>query len=157
MNRDKPIAWLAGFFEGEGSITLSKSGTPRGDGRYVAGNVKISVSNTVPELLEPFSLIYGSSVKTVRRSRHRGLSYSWVCPSVSKVKMLTDLLPYLVSVKRHKFEVALRYLPRLREVHTSGRSPLGEVEVNRRLLIYREFYKYRDNKEVTYDRSIRST
>jgi len=135
----KEIAWLAGFFEGEGSIILSKP-TLRGDGRYSTGRVLITISNTDLALLGPFSSRYGGKVILHERSRGRGFTHRWSCPGPSELGFLQDILPHLVGRKREKVGIALEYLKLMRTPQRSGRTPLTDNEKELRQQVYNRFY-----------------
>lgn len=91
-------AWLAGFFDGEGCITLyCNPGT-----ELKVPRVGIGQKNAF-ELLTEIQQVYGGGVNI-----HKGKGmFRWFCSSRTEIqRFLTDILPYL-KVKRAKAEIAL--------------------------------------------------
>lgn len=106
-------AWMAGFVDGEGCITISKQ--VRKNRPTPAYRVFITISNTDYAVLEFFKLHYGGSIYNVheRRKDKRNIkwsdTYDWYCPISSSKRFLRDILPYL-RLKRKQAELCLEFL-----------------------------------------------
>jgi len=145
MSRELP--WLIGFFEGEGSVSLTRKITTR-NGLYLG--VSLSVGNTVKELLFPFPKRYGGEVyKGRKRSTGRSCSYRWRCPTSSKKRMLSEFIPHLVSDKKRKCKIALEVLSLTR----NGRRFLTEETKEARGILYRRFYPNGTFREKNHSQS----
>ena len=107
------LAWMGGFSDGEGSISLGSYGKRQRFHSYLA----IFVANTVIESLLVFYKLYGGTVYSRTRARERPggptrpnrPTYTWHCPMENSEKFLRDILPYLL-IKRRKAELALKWL-----------------------------------------------
>lgn len=94
------LRYLAGLFDGEGSISLSVS----------KGHVSLSlnVSNTVREPLDIFQSLFGGAVHT--QTHNPRVCYQWQVRGLQKQwSFLLALLPHL-RIKRRQAYGALLYL-----------------------------------------------
>ena len=101
---DTDVAWAAGFFDGEGSVTgriASWQGRSNLDLRLQVGQVK-------PEPLEKFLALFGGHLY-LQKAQHKGWSdiYRWWVGGSARVQpVLVSMLPYL-TVKRPQAEVGI--------------------------------------------------
>jgi hypothetical protein len=134
-NQRQANAWAAGFFDGEGCVSLSdctKKNSPRGPVRHVA--MKIIVAQKVTTPLEKFVELFGGRINPASSSgpnalggRFRG--WEWTLRSTAAVDALTKMLPYL-TIKREVAEVALDLQSRIDNYPRVGRGcPLSDSEV----------------------------
>jgi hypothetical protein len=116
------VAYMAGFFDGEGHISIAKraSGT---------GSLTVQVCNTNAEVLEGFRSVYGGAVNDVTRN-HKP-TWKWTVCSSAASDFLRDVLPYLI-VKREQAEIAIRFQDLLRP---KGGAPLTDDEIAQRVSI----------------------
>jgi hypothetical protein len=92
---DAEVAWLAGIFDGEGSIILSqrkRSGT---------GYVRATITNTVLPLLERVIEVTGvGSITHVEKSknnpRHQD-SYTWHAGGAYSLELIRQMRPWLIA------------------------------------------------------------
>jgi 6-pyruvoyltetrahydropterin/6-carboxytetrahydropterin synthase len=118
--RESDIAWLSGFLDGDGSISLLKAGTHAYEGR-------IEFYNTDKRPLKKASLLVGRPIKVDTEDRgnpNRKLGYHVTTYKLQELKhFLIKLFPYLVE-KREQAEVLLMYvnerLPHIGKHYTSG-------------------------------------
>jgi hypothetical protein len=98
------IAWAAGFFDGEGSISISRQGTKKADLFYL----RCEVTNTHRGSLEIFQNLFGGQIyeRALRNNRKR--LYIWRGVGPVGAQMLEDLLPYLV-VKKERAVLAISF------------------------------------------------
>lgn len=101
MSHESELAYLAGFFDGEGSITANRSG---GRMWYVV----VSVWNTDPRPVQKFADLFGGQVVArAKQAEHHRQGYNWQSSNnATSRKVLSALLPYLV-VKHMRAELAL--------------------------------------------------
>lgn len=125
MNVPTDLIWAAGFFDGEGcvSVVLQK----RGDFM-----VRLFVGNTNVQALFAFKEMFGGTIyeRPAKSIRHK-TAYQWQVVSGQAFRALEQLLPYL-RVKREQAELALQFrqfaafddrtllLLRLRELNRRG-------------------------------------
>lgn len=136
MLSDTDKAWMAGFLDGEGCLTISKQ--VRKNRPSPAYRAAISVSNTDRRILQPFSKEYGGSIYNVheRRKDKRGLNWAdafdWCCPMSSSKRILSDLRPYL-RLKSAQADIITDFIekkfPRKSLGVGKGSSPLSGEEI----------------------------
>ena len=107
------VAWMAGFIDGDGYITIS--GQVRKNRPTRSYRVYVGVSNTKREALELFVQYYGGAIYHVHESR-KGIdeknwadAYNWYCPISSSKRLLEDVLPYL-KIKTRQAALCLEFL-----------------------------------------------
>lgn len=104
MTEDQETIYLAGFMDGEGSISTD------------SGVVRVSAGQIDPRPLRLLHRRYGGQLRLVAKSsknpRHRDI-YLWNVAAKSAVPVLVDLLPYLI-VKQSQARVALQLQSRMR-------------------------------------------
>jgi len=136
-------AWMAGFIDGEGCLTISRQirkGRPS-----PAYRPYVTVANTNRSALEFFQSIYGGNIYHVheRRKDKQGKNWAdafdWYCPQPMIVKMLLDLMPYL-RLKKRQAELIIEFIrtkrlfgrgKRLKGRH-GGSAPLLPEEIQHR-------------------------
>ena len=109
-------AYIAGFFDGEGSISTGK-------GRYV--RLAISIENTDLRILELIAQKLGGR-PTLRKPRHNEKPtwrrrWEWHLCGNKAATVLIRLLPHL-QIKREQAELALRIQAHV-NIHRQARSP----------------------------------
>ena len=106
---DVELAYLAGFFDGEGSISILNKG-PRKLGLH------LQVSQTVKEPLDRFQERFGGSIHLTSRGQSpfsRKPIWAWHAGPRDGATALAALLPYLL-VKREQAEVAIEFQSRMK-------------------------------------------
>lgn len=90
MPSDLELAWTAGLFDGDGCITLARTG--RAFGRPV-----IAVDTTDPEIHAELCRLYGGSIVTKRKVReHHRQAWSWRIYGADQIlDLLAKILPYM--------------------------------------------------------------
>jgi len=96
------LEWLAGFFDGEGSITVVHSISKKHKQYFLS--VGLTQSNF--DVLDKIRREYGGNLykKSKQTGRHQGYELRWT--SKAAIEFLSILAPYLV-VKKPQAEIAL--------------------------------------------------
>ena len=96
------LAYLAGFFDGEGCIGVSRG---RGTSYFL---LEVSVSNTKREVLDLYSSVAGGRIiKTKRGPRHKDV-YVWRVQS-KKAEAFLIAMHGRLRLKREQLELALEF------------------------------------------------
>ena len=83
------LAYIAGFFDGEGCITTSSG----------SNTLTVSASNTIRAPLEFIQRVFEGHVTIHKYSKPRNVLYDWVIYGQNAAEMLQWLLPYLIVKK----------------------------------------------------------
>jgi len=119
-------SWVAGFFEGEGSIIITKR--PRN-----SYGVRVSLTQKVPEPLEAVSKIWGG--KVFEQFRESGRIFRWRLSNKKALRFLKDIEPYLVFKKEAvSIGIALETQKEPRGVRHEGNPLSPEVLADRERL-----------------------
>jgi hypothetical protein len=131
-------AWMAGFLDGEGLVTITKQIRKNRPSPAYRGYV--SVSNTNKEVMAIFVNSYGGKIYQVHEKRRDQAgnkwadAYSWYCPVSTTKQLLTDLLPYL-RLKTRQTSLVLEFIEnkkafaRGKRKGRGGSSPLTGQEI----------------------------
>jgi hypothetical protein len=85
------LAWAAGFFEGEGSVRITKPALRNW------GSLAVDVPNTDETLVRFFSERWGGSVHyQAAKGRRRGY-WRWRCSAREAATFLREIRPFIVS------------------------------------------------------------
>lgn len=108
MTRMHDIAWAAGFFDGEGCVSIAKSARKGQPLPYY--RAELIVANTSREPLDRFEILFGGRVVVVRPAKHnRKLTYGWKTTGTAHTaQVLRELLPWL-TVKRGQALLVLEF------------------------------------------------
>lgn len=103
--RDIQLAYIGGFFDGEGMVTIN----PRQSEYYLM----IRVSNNNEEPLRYIRSVLGcGNVRIIEPKGNRSMSYIWQCFGLEAAGVLEQLLPYLrVKKELASLGIALVYTP----------------------------------------------
>jgi hypothetical protein len=137
-NKATDWAYLAGFFDGEGTVSVGAVTVPAGmqkanplalgDGTRKQLRVRFTITNTYRPVLDTFAAAIGAGVFLHTRQRgNRRLVHVLVTQKMASVRAaLRGMLPYLRE-KRERAELVLRYIES-RKVGATRR-PISEAEV----------------------------
>lgn len=121
-------AYLAGLFDGEGSINIFKQ-TSRKDMKAPAYFLEISIGNThrgvLQWILEHFGgrLTHNAEQYTERNQR----TWRWRASSNEAYEILIVILPYLI-VKKDQAQVAIEFRERQVTFNAHGHNPITAEE-----------------------------
>jgi hypothetical protein len=96
MNTQYSKQWIAGFFDGEGSVSISR----RKRGNFIEHHMSVQIGQNDRECLDGIANIYGGTI-------HQSGCWRWRCHGTVLERFLKDILPYSI-VKRDQIEVALK-------------------------------------------------
>ena len=160
---DVEKAWMAGFVDGEGCMTITKNKRRKTAWYY---RPVLNIVNTDLASMQFFSAHYTGAVSSIQESRtdarnHKWNDYHrWNCPVLRLREMLNDIIPFL-RVKRKQADILLRFLdtrngqdrePIAKGI--GGRGKLSSTEIARRELL-REEIRHLNTKGL-YSRSYRA-
>ncbi len=119
MPKDTDLAWLAGIWDGEGSIALfthvEKPGNTKICPTVNVINTDIAIINKVRKLLEELGCSFSFQERRPKNSRH---STAWILITRNQkyiILFLEAIMPYLWSIKRQKAEILLDFCKRRSE------------------------------------------
>jgi fucose 4-O-acetylase-like acetyltransferase len=116
------LAYLAGFFDGEGSISTTR------------GVLRVSVGQVDPTPLQLLHGMFGGTIRRIEKANpnHQTI-YHWTVGAKAAGAVLATLLPYLV-VKREQAIVGIQLQSRM--LHQGGNKglPAAEKEIRQTLV-----------------------
>ena len=129
MSRTHEVCWAAGFFDGEGYITIQE----RGHKDYVGFYLRIGVNHVAIEPLLELQRLFGGTIekqnpdKVVgnRKQRHR-----WCVSTRIAEDVLRQMIPYFKN-KNKVAELALEFQ---KTIGSRGEKLSVETQIYRRLL-----------------------
>jgi len=129
--KDTDLAWLAGFWDGEGSITLfghqERNGSKKIKPIVSVVNTDIGMINKVRKILEELGCSFHLSERGARKSAH-STAYILQTANMSHIiKFLEAVLPYLTGEKKERGEILYDYCSRraskLERLPSKGSTP----------------------------------
>ena len=103
MTGDQFVVWCAGFFDGEGSVSIVKS---NGGASFA---LHVTITQNVREVLERIETRFGG---TIHLKHDNGLAtgpvWEWFGCGATAVPLLTSIQPFLLR-KRDEVDVALEF------------------------------------------------
>lgn len=131
IDRDKLI-WAAGFFDGEGCVSISKNVySPKGrNTTFTCYQLSLIVAQEVEAPIRILHEMFGGTSTLTSR---KGVNYyQWKNTGIEALQTLNALLPYLV-VKRQVAEHGIRFeeLKEAWKKHTGRQRPNYPVSVKR--------------------------
>jgi hypothetical protein len=103
---DPFLPYLAGFFDGEGSIGIYRNGNPHG-GRTLRVQLTQNVSAASTLLLKECQTRWGGSLCEMNRN-HKRTAWNWQASATSGVKALSDIRPW-PRLKAAEADIALEW------------------------------------------------
>lgn len=96
MNKEIKLAYIAGLFDGEGTVTLSYNNK-----KDIYRAATVSMSSTSIELLELLVEEFGGSiVKQKVYKEHHKQSWSWRLQRRNAISFLDSILPYMMEKEK---------------------------------------------------------
>lgn len=128
------LAYLAGFFDGEGTITIHHRNAETKQNWY---RVCASVSSTNKEMPCWFKELFGGSVSTQLRGENRKDIYTWQVTSLAAVRFIEVIKPHL-RMKSQQAEIALDFQETIHHGNVQGRR-LKERGYTPDEIVYKKF------------------
>jgi len=130
MSRTHELSWAAGFFDGEGYVTIQRRIHPKG---YIGHYLRVGINHVAPEPLIEMQRIFGGriekqnpeSVSGNRHPRHR-----WTLSTSQAAEALKQMMPYF----RNKQNVASLALDFQQTIQSNKQKLSEEVYAKRELL-----------------------
>lgn len=129
MSRTHEISWAAGFFDGEGFITIQE----RGHKNYIGFYLRVGINHVAVEPLVEMQRLFGGSIEAQdpekvvgkRKPRHR-----WSLSTREAESALRQMMPYF----KNKNKVAALALEFQKTIGNRGEKVSDSTQVYRRLL-----------------------
>lgn len=126
------LAYLAGFFDGEGSINLLKRNRANWNPEYT---LMVAIGQKDGDTLDWVVDNFGGNIYLVKRDD----SYYWACSNKKAYNFLRILLPYL-QYKKPQAELAMKYYDEKPRTRTN---PIVQSELDRREKLRRDMFVLR--------------
>lgn len=135
LEYNKPLEklYIAGFFDGEGSVSIARCSTP---GEKIRGGragyfyekyfLQLSIVNTHRGVLEKVQYLYGGSIRQGTKVEGRRTCYVWALRGKHARRFLQEMYP-LVHIKRDQIALALKFIDLPRAWNVEERKRLYEV------------------------------
>lgn len=107
FKKEKPrLAYLGGFFDGEGCISIVKGKNHLGNTQY---SLRVIVSNTNDYVLQLYKFSFGGRIRKRKHDKPKWRDcYSWELSSTQAYDFLKCLYPYLV-IKKAEADLAFEF------------------------------------------------
>ena len=138
MSKSHDLAWAAGFFDGEGYVTIHKRIVkPKKETHkeYIAHRLRIGLNHVAPAPVYELSRLFGGYVyheKITNRKNSDGYNrkdrYAWILCDEQAKEVLIQLMPYL----RNKNKVAELGIELRKTFTVSGGGEISQETLNKR-------------------------
>ena len=136
-DRRNLYGWLAGFWEGEGCISINKGYDNYGSAKVSSYGLVISLGNTEKESLDIFCDAFGGHISLMKRYLGNRQAWVWAVQSMKAAKALKRLLPHFrVQCKIDQAKLGILFQQR-KELWKS-RNGKGEI-VSEQESLFREW------------------
>ena len=126
-------AYIGGFFDGEGCVTLSRDAS-KSEGGY---SLSVLISNTNISVLEFICKFYRAKLTPIKPRGNSKPSFQWCIKSRKAMRFLEDVLPHL-KVKAEVAKLGI-YFQRTKKKTFYPQGGLKEDEVKFRLAVKEQF------------------
>src|SRR6185295_17407740 len=123
MSQTEILAYCAGFFDGEGTVTITTEKTKVKTGRR-NHRVQINASQKEIRPLLLFKSTFGGSVRLITKRGIRSCYTWWICGREKQLLFLETIIPFLL-IKRTEAKIAKQFLGTVRERNVRGR--IGQI------------------------------
>lgn len=136
------VEYIAGFFDGEGSPTITKPCKTMPTHRLY-----VNIGQTNRQILEEIKELYGGYISTDRRNNllHRKVYYQLNLKCRMAERFLRDIYPY-IRVKKTQVDIVFRFRDTQR-IHRGRNHPLPEDIVTLRENLRLELMKLRTSSK----------
>ena len=137
MRSQADLAWAAGFFDGEGSVCITKHTTTMSGRQYTQLALAVSVVNTHEASIRLLQVWFGGQVYR-RTMNHLGkrLIWCWKIQSQQALRFLEAIKPYLKVKATHAiYAIAFQHSKRFSSATTKRRDCVPAHVVQHREVI----------------------
>ena len=105
MTTETDLAWAAGFFDGEGYVTIGRSVSKYKDKTYHGYYLRVGINHVAPEPLEKFDEMFGGGLKRNVVSNcndgcNRKPRTQWQLQETKAIEFLKKIYPYLCNKEK---------------------------------------------------------
>ena len=108
---DLDRAWMAGFFDGEGSIGLYRK---MKDGQFYAVTTRITIAQTGREQLDQFFKAFGGAMVLIDRPARTTVRHTqywtWTCDAVANASLFLQALRPWLRTKADEADIVMEYI-----------------------------------------------
>lgn len=106
---DDELKWMAGFFDGEGSVSIIKNRVTK-NRKYLSYTLDAQVANTERDMVELFFTRFGGSIRLDNMKGRWKPCYKWHISATKAAVFLEAILPFIRSPRNTKrINLALRF------------------------------------------------
>lgn len=122
MSRTHDVAWAAGFFDGEGFVTIQKRNSKAKSGkRYESYYLRIGINHVAVEPLDEMLRIFGGTIR--KQAAHtvvgnRKQRHSWQMSCTQAKETLIQMMPYFRN-KQKAAELGIELQNTMSDVKTT--------------------------------------
>jgi hypothetical protein len=112
MSKSHDLAWAAGFFDGEGYITIGRRSSSVNGKIYRHHYLRIGINHVAKEPINEMVRILGGSVEYQNINSVQGNRIPrtrWICNTKKAEEVLREMMPYFRN-KNKAAEIAFEYL-----------------------------------------------
>lgn len=112
MSKSHDLAWAAGFFDGEGYITIGRRKSTISGKFYNHHYLRIGINHVAKEPIHEMIRIFGGNLQHQKLNKvvgNRIPRLQWVCNTKKAEEVLRSMMPYLRN-KNRSAEIAFEYL-----------------------------------------------
>ena len=133
--------WVAGFIDGEGTISIHKMIEAKAAIRGARHRALVEVTNTNLASLQKLVSLFGGSIwQKHRQDEHHLTCYRWRVEGQTARKVILFALPYFI-VKKKQAEITLKFCKTLRVIGSNTRTPISTRIFALREKLYQEVQK----------------
>jgi hypothetical protein len=133
MSRAHDLAWSAGFFDGEGFVTIQKRNSRVNGKQYEGFYLRIGINHVNPEPLYEIQRVLGGTIRQQNPHKVTGnihQRYSWQLSCQQAKEALVQMMPYF----RNKSQVAELGIELQNTMGKHGQRTTTEIQLYRAML-----------------------
>lgn len=133
MSRAHALAWCAGFFDGEGFVTIQRRNSKVNGKYYESYYLRIGINHVNPTPLYEVQRIFGGNIRKQKEEKvsgNRKARHSWSLSCQLAKNALVQMLPYF----KNKNEVAELGIELQNTMGNTGQRTTQELQLYRGML-----------------------
>lgn len=133
MSHAHDLAWAAGFFDGEGFVTIGRRNTKINGKEYKGHYLRVGINHVAPEPIYEMHKLFGGKVQSGHKTQgNRKPRFRWIVSTRNAANVLKQLMPYLRN-KNKAAELGLEFQATIVD---------KPYKVDPGILLYREMLKH---------------